>query len=39
MFYASQEKAVVRSTIGDSLYIFIHEKTGDEPDVNIHANT
>ena len=32
MFYASQEKAVVRSTIGDSLYNYIHEKTDDGSD-------
>ena len=31
MFYASQEEALVRSVIGDSLYTVIHTKTGVEP--------
>ena len=31
MFYASLEEPVVRSTIGDSLYNFIHTKSGVEP--------
>ncbi len=31
MFYAAQEESVVRSVIGDSLYIYIHTKTGVEP--------
>jgi len=36
MFYASQEEAIVRSTIGDSLYNVIHEKTGVEPGLSHH---
>ena len=36
MFYASQEEAIIRSTIGDSLYNFIHEKTGVEPGMSHH---
>ena len=36
MFYAAQEEAVVRSTIGDSLYNVIHEKTGVEPGMSHH---
>ena len=36
MFYASQEEAIVRSTIGDDLYNFIHEKTGVEPGMSHH---
>lgn len=31
MFYASQEEALVRSVIGDSLYNVIHTKSGVEP--------
>ena len=31
MFYASQEEALVRSVIGDSLYIVIRTKSGVEP--------
>lgn len=31
MFYASQEEGLVRSVIGDSLYMVIHDKTGVEP--------
>ena len=31
MFYAGQEESVVRSVIGDSLYNYIHTKTGVEP--------
>ena len=36
MFYAAQEEAIVRSTIGDSLYNVIHEKTGVEPGMSHH---
>ncbi len=36
MFYAAQEETVVRSTIGDSLYNVIHEKTGVEPGMAHH---
>ena len=36
MFYAAQEEAVVRSTICDSLYNVIHEKTGVEPGMSHH---
>ena len=36
MFYAAQEEAIVRSTIGDSLYYVIHEKTGVEPGLSHH---
>lgn len=36
MFYAAMEEKVVRSTIGDSLYNFIHEKTGVEPGMAHH---
>lgn len=31
MFYAAQPEAIVRSTIGDSLYTVIHTKSGVEP--------
>lgn len=31
MFYASYEEAVVRSVLGDSIYNYIHTKTGVEP--------
>jgi hypothetical protein len=31
MFYAVQEESIVRSVIGDSLYYYIHDKTGVEP--------
>lgn len=31
MFYASQDEALVRSVIGDSLFTVIHTKTGVEP--------
>jgi len=31
MFYAVQEESIVRSVIGDSLYNYIHTKTGVEP--------
>ncbi len=36
MFYASQEEALVRSVIGDSLYTFIHDKSGVEPGMSHH---
>ncbi len=36
MFYAAQPEAIVRSTIGDSLYNVIHEKTGVEPGMSHH---
>ena len=36
VFYAAQEEAVVRSTIGDSLYNVVHEKTGVEPGMSHH---
>ena len=36
MFYAAQPEAIVRSTIGDDLYNFIHEKTGVEPGMSHH---
>ena len=36
MFYASQEEAIIRNTIGDSLYNLIHEKTGVEPGLSHH---
>ena len=36
MFYASQEEAVVRGVIGDSLYRYIHTKTGVEPGMSHH---
>lgn len=36
MFYAAQEEAIVRSTIGDSLYNYIHDKTGVEPGMSHH---
>ena len=31
MFYAAQPDTIVRSVIGDSLYNYIHDKTGVEP--------
>lgn len=36
MFYAAQPEAIVRSTIGDSLYNVIHENTGVEPGMSHH---
>jgi len=36
MFYATQEEALVRSVIGDSLYTFIHTKSGVEPGLSHH---
>ena len=36
MFYAAQPEAIIRSTIGDSLYNVIHEKTGVEPGMSHH---
>ena len=36
MFYASQEEALVRSVIGDSLYTVIHDKTNQEPGLSHH---
>ena len=36
MFYAAQPEAIVRSTIGDSLYNVIHEKTGVESGMSHH---
>ena len=36
MFYASQEEAIVRSVIGDSLYTVIRTKSGVEPGLSHH---
>ena len=36
MFYASLDSATVTSVIGDSLYKYIHDKTGVEPGLSHH---
>ena len=36
MFYASLDETTVRSVIGDSLYTFIHDKSGVEPGMSHH---